>query len=707
MLTAAGEAPADSQALSGILLCGTNVSARVVAQGTWFRPERYRHRRASGREIWRRSAWQTRPPGRQTAQCRRPTRPATGRTCATSCWSATPEPARPRWSRRCCVATGTIHRAGRVEDGTTVSDYDEAELRQQRSVNLALRPVDCTAASRSTCSTPRATPTSSVTCAPACGPPTARCSSSRPPSASTASTRMLWEECAAVGMPRAVVLTKLDHARAPTMRRRSRPARRRSATTSCRCTCRCVDDRRRDHRPDRAALAAGCSTTPGGTRQESDATPRRARTADRGGAQRAHRGHHRGVRGRDPDGPLPRRRGHRPRRCSSTTSRQAVARGSFYPVIPVCAADRAGDRRAARGHDQRVPVAARAPDARRSPVPTASPRSRSAATRPARWSPRSSRPPPTLRRPDLSRPGLLRHPAARPDGARLRALPGRPRPRGPRRRRARRRAHLAARQDPAAGAVLHRRRHLRGRQADTRRDRRHAVRQGRPAADGAVGDARAAAAGRDRRPRQGRRGQALAKGLARLAAEDPTLRLESNAETHQLVLWCMGEAHADVLLDRLRTRYGVDRRPGRPCGCRCGRPSPARPRPRPPRQAVRRPRPVRRLRHRGRAAADGRRLRVRRQGRRRRGAAAVHPVGREGRSGPDGARHRARGLPGGRHPGHPGRRQGAQRRLLRHGLPDRRRRWPCARRPPQPASTCSSRSTRSASWCPTTTSARS
>jgi elongation factor G len=45
---------------------------------------------------------------------------------------------------------------------------------------------------------------------------------------------------------------------------------------------------------------------------------------------------------------------------------------------------------------------------------------------------------------------------------------------------------------------------------------------------------------------------ALAKNLGRLVAGDPTLRLERNPETHQLVLWCMGESHADVVLDRLR-----------------------------------------------------------------------------------------------------------------------------------------------------------
>jgi elongation factor G len=49
----------------------------------------------------------------------------------------------------------------------------------------------------------------------------------------------------------------------------------------------------------------------------------------------------------------------------------------------------------------------------------------------------------------------------------------------------------------------------------------------------------------------------LSQGLGRLVAEDPTVRLEQSQETRQLVLWCLGEAHADVLLERLRTRYGV------------------------------------------------------------------------------------------------------------------------------------------------------
>lgn len=49
----------------------------------------------------------------------------------------------------------------------------------------------------------------------------------------------------------------------------------------------------------------------------------------------------------------------------------------------------------------------------------------------------------------------------------------------------------------------------------------------------------------------------LSVGLGRLAAEDPTLRIEQNSETHQIVLWCMGEAHAGVVLEALANRYGV------------------------------------------------------------------------------------------------------------------------------------------------------
>ncbi len=45
----------------------------------------------------------------------------------------------------------------------------------------------------------------------------------------------------------------------------------------------------------------------------------------------------------------------------------------------------------------------------------------------------------------------------------------------------------------------------------------------------------------------------LAKALSRLVASDPTVHVDRNATTGQLVLWCLGEAHADVVLSRLRS----------------------------------------------------------------------------------------------------------------------------------------------------------
>jgi elongation factor G len=55
----------------------------------------------------------------------------------------------------------------------------------------------------------------------------------------------------------------------------------------------------------------------------------------------------------------------------------------------------------------------------------------------------------------------------------------------------------------------------------------------------------------------------LSTALSRLAVEDPTLRVVQDPETAQIVLWSMGEAHADAVLDRLAHRYGatVDREP--------------------------------------------------------------------------------------------------------------------------------------------------
>ncbi len=47
-------------------------------------------------------------------------------------------------------------------------------------------------------------------------------------------------------------------------------------------------------------------------------------------------------------------------------------------------------------------------------------------------------------------------------------------------------------------------------------------------------------------------------GLNRLNEEDPSFALVNNAETHQLVLSGLGDQHLDVLVSKLKTRFGVD-----------------------------------------------------------------------------------------------------------------------------------------------------
>jgi elongation factor G len=50
----------------------------------------------------------------------------------------------------------------------------------------------------------------------------------------------------------------------------------------------------------------------------------------------------------------------------------------------------------------------------------------------------------------------------------------------------------------------------------------------------------------------------LSTGLSRTEAEDLTLRVERNPETKQTILWGMGENHIEVTLERLKRKYGVE-----------------------------------------------------------------------------------------------------------------------------------------------------
>src|SRR3954471_6878389 len=111
------------------------------------------------------------------------------------------------------AATGTISRAGSVTEGTTVSDNDPAAVKQQRSVSLACAPLMHEGVKVNLLDTPgyadfvgelraglRAADAALFVVSAVDG--------------MDAATVALWEECAAVGMPRAVAVTRLDHQRA-------------------------------------------------------------------------------------------------------------------------------------------------------------------------------------------------------------------------------------------------------------------------------------------------------------------------------------------------------------------------------------------------------------------------------------------------------------------------------------------------------------
>lgn len=56
----------------------------------------------------------------------------------------------------------------------------------------------------------------------------------------------------------------------------------------------------------------------------------------------------------------------------------------------------------------------------------------------------------------------------------------------------------------------------------------------------------------------------LGKGLGRLIEEDPTFKVESDEETKETILTGMGELHLEIIVDRLKTEFGVEAIVGKP-----------------------------------------------------------------------------------------------------------------------------------------------
>ena len=347
--------------------------------------------------------------------------------------------------------------------GTTISDYDEAEIRQQRSVGLTLAP----SWSRRRQGQPARRPgyaTSSASCGPACGPPTARCSSMSASEGVDGATKALWQECEAVGMPRSVVISKLNHPRADYAAvLAAGPARVRRQGAS-RSTCRCPTMARTSTTWS-ALLSQTVSDYSGTARGRAVRQPTRtsscSSTSSRGTLiegiieESEDEGlMDRYMSGEDID-----------RRLLDRRPGDGGGAGHVLPGHP-------GVRATGLGLDELLEISRR-----RSRRPPSTP-SRPSTRRPARPSTGAELRPGRsaggrggqddlgpVRRPDQPGPGLLRHGPARRDGARLRALL---------RVLRRDRGHedhdederigalsSPARQDPAARTAVHRGRHLR------------------------------------------------------------------------------------------------------------------------------------------------------------------------------------------------------------------------------------------------------
>ena len=449
------------------------------------------------------------------------------------------------------VATGTIQRAGRVEDGSTVSDFDEVEVRQQRSVNLTLAPLTHGGIKVNLLDTPgyadftgdlraglRAADAALFTVSAAEGV--------------DGLTRMLWEECAAVGTPRAVVITKIDHQRGDFGE--ALAACREAFGDSVAPLYLPVPDGQGGVRGLIGLLSERFFDYSGDSRAERDPDP-----ADADRIEEARSALIEAIIQESEDETL------MDRYLSGEAIdakvliedlEKAVAQGNFYPVLATAAPHGIGMTELLEVMTQAFPSpsehplpAVTTPDGKPVNGLTSDPRG-----------PLLAEVVKTTSDPYVGRISLVRvfSGTLRPDTTVHVSGHGRAE-----------RGHADHDQDERVGALTS----PLGKQqrtitqcvagdicavaklataetGDTLSDKENPLLMeawSSPEPLLPVAITAKSKADEDK----------MSQALSRLVAEDPTLRLENNSETRQLVLWTMGEAHVDLLLDRLSSRYGV------------------------------------------------------------------------------------------------------------------------------------------------------
>lgn len=447
------------------------------------------------------------------------------------------------------VASGVLSRPGTVADGTTVCDYDEAEIRQQRSVGLALASLEHDGIKVNLIDTPGYADFVGELRA---GLRAADCALFviAANEALDEPTKSLWQECSQVGMPRAVVITKLDHARA-------------NYQNALSAAQEAFGDK---VLPLYLPAGSGLIGLLSQTHYEYDGSKRTTHSPDPSYADQIEE--HRGaliegiIEESEDESLMERYLGGETIDESVLIDdlEKAVARGSFFPVIPVCSATCVGTL-------ELLEIATRGfPSPLEHPLPEVfTPQGASHATLTCDAdAPLLAEVVKTTSDPYVGRVSLVRvfSGTIRPDTTvhvsghfasffgdgnshldhdedeRIGTLS----------------FPLGKQQRPApvvlAGDMCAIGRLSRAETGDTLSDKAEPlVLKPWTMPESLLPIAIQAHAKTDE--------DKLSVGLGRLAAEDPTLRIEQNPETHQVVLWCMGEAHAGVVLDGLANRYGV------------------------------------------------------------------------------------------------------------------------------------------------------